>query len=244
MHAFDAVLEAYTLIMRILFLICLLMIFISVAFGQLDANSITVTGSQSLAAGQPDQAVFTVQVQSGLDTSLDDVIAALQGTGITAAHFFNLNASFGFGGAGGGTGTGTGTGVSGLSPGSGLNWVFQFGAPFAKVKDTVTTLTTLQQSLAKKNNGVVMFFSIDRTQVSTQLQPTCSLSALIADARARAQKIADAGGVGLGSILAMSSVTPNSFIGIFQVPSLGATVTPTPLPMTCSLVAKFALQRF
>src|SRR2546429_9770598 len=65
----------------------------SLAFGQLDSNSITVTASRSTTL-QPDQAIFSVDVSSGLDTTIDDVIAALAGSGILIANFQGVNNSF------------------------------------------------------------------------------------------------------------------------------------------------------
>jgi hypothetical protein len=56
-------------------------LFCSLAFGQIDSNSITVTASNNVSL-QPDQAVFGTTVQSGINTGLDDVLMALQGSGI------------------------------------------------------------------------------------------------------------------------------------------------------------------
>ena len=72
--------------MRKCFLYFGLIVFASLAFGQLDSNSVTVTASRGVSV-QADQAVFGVFVDSGLNTSLDDVLAALQGSGITVANF-------------------------------------------------------------------------------------------------------------------------------------------------------------
>ena len=65
----------------------------SLAFAQLDSNSITVTASRATVL-QPDQVIFVVNVTSGLDTSLDNVIAALSGTGITVANFTGINSGY------------------------------------------------------------------------------------------------------------------------------------------------------
>ena len=76
------------------------LLFSPLAFGQLDSNSITVTASRN-ASLQPDQAVFAVSVQSGISASLDDVLAALQGSGITAANLSSVSSvqqNFGVGG--------------------------------------------------------------------------------------------------------------------------------------------------
>src|SRR5579863_4641627 len=80
------IVREYTAKMRKSALVCFMMLSGSLAFGQLDSNSITVSASRSTSL-QPDLAVFAVTVQSGLSTSLADVIAALQGSGITQANF-------------------------------------------------------------------------------------------------------------------------------------------------------------
>ncbi len=58
----------------------------SLAFGQLDPNSITVSATRSSNV-QPDQAVFAVYVDAGINASLNDVLSAVQSVGITAANF-------------------------------------------------------------------------------------------------------------------------------------------------------------
>jgi hypothetical protein len=179
--------------MRKIPLITALVLSLSVAFAQLDSNSITVTASRGNSATAPDQTVFGVVVTSGVDTGLDDVIALLQGTGISAANLQALNEYT------------IASGPSG-QPTETLNWRFSFTAPLAKNKDTIATLTNLQATIAKKNNGVMMSFSIQGTQSTLQPQ-TCSQSDLLTDARTQAQKLADGAGVSVGNILAMSSPT-------------------------------------
>jgi len=228
---------------KYLFLLPLLL-FIPLALGQLDSNSVTVTVSRAVAAGQPDQELFNVSVQSSLTATFDDIIGALQGSGITAANFFSLGSQLcGLNGTGTGAGTciGTGTGIPG--DGSALTWSFQFAAPFAKAKDTLTMLSALQQSIAKKKSGLSLSFSLVGTQVSAQAQPTCSLTDLVADARSRAQSLASAGSLSVGNILAMSSPTPVSGVSL-PVATLGALSAPSAAPVSCSLTVKFALVRF
>src|SRR5437016_5851611 len=102
--------------------------FAALAFGQLDSNTVTVTASRT-SNPQPDQAVFVVTVQSGLSTTLGDVLAALQGSGITLADF---------------------SGVGGYSslrsvfpippdlltlPPPGIEWAFRLTAPLGSTKD-------------------------------------------------------------------------------------------------------------
>ena len=114
--------------------IFLLILSTPAAFAQLDSNSVTVSATRSLAQ-QPDNVLFGVTVQSGLNTSLDDVVAALQGSGITAANFSAVTVPF----------------VGNLIPPQPptvtpmLQWTFALPAPLAKIKDTIATLTGLQQ---------------------------------------------------------------------------------------------------
>src|SRR5713101_5729271 len=71
------------------FLICIILASASLVFAQADSNSITVNASRN-ANLQADQAVFNVSVTSGLNASIDDVLGALQGSGITLANFTGI----------------------------------------------------------------------------------------------------------------------------------------------------------
>jgi uncharacterized protein YggE len=215
-------------------LVCLVMWLAPPAFGQLESNSITVSVSRS-ATVQPDQVVFAVTVQSGLSTSLDDVVAALQGSGITAANL---------------------AGVNSINPllyvqpaPPPLSWTFTLTEPFSKQKDTVTSLTALQQTIAQAKSGLTLSFTIAGTQVSAQAlqSQTCSLSGLISDATSQAQSIAAAAGVTVGPILALSTSTAspipaavNFISGAFS----SVYVAPSPYAPPCGLTVKFGLLRF
>lgn len=190
---------------------------VSLAYGQLDSNSITVTANRN-AAVQPDQVVFLVGVSAGLNTSLDDVLAAVAGAGITQANFSSVNPF---------------PGVIPLNPITGtalpllqnITWNFTLPVSLSKMKDTVATLTGLQKTITQNNSGLMLSFNVQGTQVSPQLlqMQTCSVADLLSDARTKAQQLANAADLFLGSVLAMSSVT-------------------TPVPL-CSLTVKFAVTR-
>jgi hypothetical protein len=215
----------------------LLILSVPAAFAQLDSNSVTVSATRSMAQ-QPDQVLFAVNVQSGLNTGLDDVVAALQGSGITAANFSGVsmgpNVIF------------VGVGPQPVPPimAPAMQWIFSLPAPLAKIKDTIATLTVLQQSIAKQNTGLTLSFSVQGTQVSAQSQQSfvCPIPDLLADATTQAQKLASAAGLNLGGVLAMSNGT--------SVPSVSASVTgvlsfaPPVLPSICSMTVKFALLRY
>jgi uncharacterized protein YggE len=113
-------------------------------------------------------------------------------------------------------------------------------APLAQTKTTVATLTTLQQTIASANNGLSLSFTIVGTQVSQQLaqSQTCSLFSLIANATTQAQSLANASGLHLGSITAISGNTSTA-VGT-PPPSPYASSTPPP----CSITVRFAAARF
>lgn len=198
----------------------------SLAFGQLDSNSVTVTASRS-GNLQPDQVVFRVFVSSGVDATVDDIVAALQASGIGIANFTGvstLQVQY----------------VNGQPTGQTLQWAFGLPVPFAKMKETVAMLTGLQASILKKNTGLTLTFNVQGTQVSQQLQQsqTCSNPDLLADARAQAQKLADAAGLIVGTILSLSSSTSTT-ASAGNIVSDNYYFSPF-----CSITVKFALGRF
>ena len=217
----------YTLTMRKFHFLIGTLFSCSALFGQLDSNSVTVTASRN-ATLQPDQVVFSIQVQSGLTTSLDDVLAALSGSGITQANF-----------------TGITTGVPQFVTGSVqplplIGWTFALAVPLSKITDTVKSLTALQQQVVAKSK-FALSFTVQGTQVSQQAQQSqpCSIPDLLSDARAQAQKLTNASGFTLDTILAMSGTTATAAPGPV---GLSGILLPSSVP--CLLTVKFGLLRF
>lgn len=198
------------------------------AFAQLDSNSVTVTASRNINL-QPDQIVFAVRVISGLNTNLDEVLAAVQGSGIGMGNFTGLSTVQQFG-------------TPGQQPQPMLEWTFGLPVPLSRTKETTAALTTLQQTIAQKNSGLALSFNVQGSQVSPQLQQsqTCPFPDLIADARAQAQKLANASGLSVGNILAMSGSTATTVSnGVVLTASSYVSFLPA-----CSVTVKFALGRF
>src|SRR5260370_35821053 len=122
--------------MRKSFPILALLAFASFISAQTDSNSITVTASRNPNL-QADQAVFGVSVSSGLNASLEDVLGALQGSGITLANFTGV-----FSPPGPIVFTIPVIGIAPIAPTPSLQWSFTLAVPLSKIKDTITTLTT------------------------------------------------------------------------------------------------------
>ena len=160
----------------------------SLAFCQLESDTITIqaTRPMSFQTLQPDQVVFNVTVNSPLNAGLDDVLAAVQSSGITSANFSNLSNS-----------------GDNRAP---LQWWFSLTVPIAKWKATVTLLTALQQSINKNNSGMQLSFGVQilRSSTASSQAQSCSPADLVADAQAQAQKVAAAAGLFVGQIVAIS----------------------------------------
>jgi hypothetical protein len=201
----------------------LLLLLPALVFGQTTPNSVTVTASRN-GSLQPDQVVFSIDVESSLTSSLQDAVNALQGLGITAADFQSVQ-------------------LNQVSDDSGqrsvLGWSFTLAAPVSNMKVTVALLGAVQESIAKSANGLSMSFRVQALQASPAVaksQP-CSMSGLLADARAQAAKIAGSAGMTVGSALAISGTTTASD----SLANPFASASSTPL---CSVTVKFALGGF
>ena len=194
----------------------------ALALAQTPPNSVTVTASRN-ANLAPDQALISVTVNTNLNGSLDDAVAALQGSGITAANF---------------SGVSTTVVSSGQQSVTQLRWAFSTVADLANLKATFATLTGVQQAVASKKNGMSVTFSVSGTQVSqkaAQSQP-CSISDLMSDARAQAGRLASTAGMTIGAVLAVSGGTTTTATGAGT--NVVTSVVSQPV---CSLTVKFAL---
>lgn len=189
------------------------------AFGQLDSNSVTVTVSNNTTI-RPDQAVFVVSVTSDIETTLADVLAAVQPAGLTMANFSGVTAGIVF--------------ISGPQRRQNLRWDFSMAAPLADTNSTIAALTALQQSIHRLNGGLSFSFAMQGIQVSTQAlqSQTCDFAALLNQARTKAQDLAATGGRTISGIAALST-SASTIVGALP-PGLG-------IPPPCSATVKFAL---
>ena len=181
---------------------------------QLANNTVTVTASQSSTA-QPDEAVFSVTVSSGVDKSLDDVVAAVTGLGIMATNLVQISSPL--------TASSSSVPLPSNVPAPSLGWTFQLAVPFSKLKDTTSALASLQKSISQNNSGLSLTYSLSSTRISGQQTPNCNLADLVTKARAQAQDIASAAGFKAGAIVGLTSATSNA------------------VPPICSLTARFAM---
>jgi hypothetical protein len=217
----------------------------SCVFGQLDDNTVTITASRNISL-QPDFAVVGIYVDAPYNDGLDDILNALDGSGLTADDL---------------------TGVNTSGPLSEqvqrTAWTFARAVPFAKLKDMLASLTAVQQGLAGSgtrgaaNASVSMTFSVQGSQVSPELQASqpCPLPALVSDARAQAQQLAMAAGFTVGPVVAISdgSSTGGTYgavlgavfglaagaISVSRIGTFSSLITQP--PVNCSMTVQFQL---
>lgn len=180
-------------------LLVLLVVCSLCAAGQTPVNTITVTAYRNSTAA-PDLVAFTVAVDAPISMTRDDVIAALQGSGIGLANFQSVYSTF--------------TYTADNQQVQQLEWSFSVTTPLAALKDGIASLAALKQSLAK--SGLTLSFMIQGTQTSAaaaQAHP-CSQAGLLADARAQAQSIAALATMRVLAVVSMATsvadVTPGN----------------------------------
>jgi len=162
------------------------------AFAQVDSNTVTVIASRTLKL-PPERASFSVYVSAPITATLDDVLAALSGSGITAADLYSVVQEFQFGPTTRPT----------------LDWTFTLTVPVTKLGDTNIALAKLQASSLRQANGIRVSFSGASFRTADQVVngQSCKTSDLLADSRVQAQEIATATGRILGRLLAMAGST-------------------------------------
>ncbi len=206
------------MIMRIHGLALFLLLPAGLLIGQID--TITITSTRTVYT-QPDQVSLGVAVTSMRPISLDEVVTALQGSGITASNLSGTN---------------------------GFSWSFTLPVAFSQLPQMLAALGGLKQSVQQKSSGLSLAFGVVGTQNSTA--SACATPAdLLADASQQAQKLANVSGLTLGPVvwLATTAPTPGNIIPVLRLGDFVATgvftSTTTSNPAYCSLTAKFKIIR-
>jgi hypothetical protein len=197
-------------------------------FGQLVSDTLTISASRVLSV-LADQTDFNVSVDSTPAQGLDEILTALQTSGITAANLSSLRS---------------------LTNGT-LEWQFNMPVSFAKVQTTAASLVTLQQTIAKSNNGLKLSFYIGGLQSSDALAQaqSCPVTDLLSDAQSQAKKLADAPGFTVGPILTIDSSSANGapallFFSASRMLASFQWFNPAPAPPNCAITVKFRLLRY
>jgi len=160
------------------------------AAADLDSNSVTVTATRTVSA-QPDQVALSVDLLATPDVALDDVLARLKGSGITAADLNGVYTSYG---------------VQYVAANRFLDWNFNLNVAFTKMKDTLKALKALQTSIPAIQDSPALTFSVTGTRYSADAlaAQSCPLPALVSDARRQADAMASAAGMKTGAIVSLT----------------------------------------
>ena len=158
-------------------------------FAQVDSNSVTVNVSRA-ANTAPDEVLLSVGVLSGYNSTLDDILAALKGTSISASNLSSVSTPLY------------------LVSQPQLEWTFGLSLPLSKLNETSAALLAAQQRQPKKG-GLTISFYVAETKASIQSQQSqgCDPSALLSDAQSQAQVLAAASNRIVGRLLGISAAT-------------------------------------
>jgi uncharacterized protein YggE len=190
--------------------------------GQLGTGTVTVTASNN-SNPQPDQAIFSVSVESAVTQSLEGVVTALTPAGISAANLTGLNLQSATG-----------------SQKQALSWFFQLTVPLSQIKNTAASLLSLQKTIGQNGSGLTLSFSVQGTQVSSQLMQNCDFTGLMANARTEAQNIAAASGFTSGAVVGLTGSVSQSIPGCSLTATFGLPVArsgPNTITVTASQTA-------
>ncbi len=205
---------------------------LGVTFGgaQQVPNAITVSASRTVNV-PPDMVTIYAYVDNGAIATIDGALAALPGSGFTAANLYNFSANS----------------QSGQSL---LEWEFSMALPFSKMNDT---LAALQQAASQ---STAVSFGVGGAQLSPQLLAAqdCSYASLLNDAQAQARQVTAAAGISLNDLIAVGeSSTPTAAFrsgdfsqivtGNFTIYNPFTVSYPTypSQPTSCTLVARYGM---
>jgi len=206
--------------MRPLWITILSLAIASAAFGQLDSNSISITASRSVIL-QPDTARISATVTTAPDANLDDVLAGLQGSGISAGNLI---------------------GVSTVN--RSLAWNFSLTVPIAQTKDTLASLSALKLNFSVTGVQVSEAATPACPRSDLIADATAQARKLAAAAGLTVGRILAVSDnpLQVAAVVPTAAERSGSFSFLIGLPSVQQFLSPSPR-FTCSLTVQFALGR-
>jgi hypothetical protein len=212
---------------------------IACAAAQPAGPSVTVSASKQINL-PIEQANFEVSVGSGLSATLDQVLPVVQSLGLTASDLASISGpSIGF--------------QLTTQPPNQILWSFRLVRSFAQLSQAFSELNSWSNGVNSKFTATFALASLATTEATTRRLADDALPGLIADARAKAQHLADAAGLTVGPILSLTNPSIPAVVGVVapgrpdgtilslaQIVNLFA-ASPT---STASVTIRFSLIRF
>jgi hypothetical protein len=181
--------------------LCCLLLAAGAAFGQIDAETITVVSRSSTAPAGPDTVTYDLNVTAVVGRGLDEVLKALAGVGVTERDLMGVS-----------------SGASRCDPLLGrcspaLSWGFRFSSPIAKLPDTLKALA------GPAPDGMTVSYSASSGGLAAS--PECAYPTLISQARRHAESLAAAAGVRVGRVTALSDAMDEQTSAAFSFVRVG-----------------------
>lgn len=174
----------------------------------IESKSITLTVTKSVALPTADIQI-TVNILGGLDTTLDQVLAAVKDVGLTGQDLVGL-----------------GTMPMGPRPDQfRLNYGFRLVVPFSRMKQTLDALDRLRRTIDTNLELQYYAASVAASPAAFDQARQRVLSELIQEAQTKAQALADAARLKLGPITGILDATASG--GYAAPPGLQAYFTLT-----------------
>jgi hypothetical protein len=206
--------------MRSLWLGILLATVESLAFGQLDSDTLTVSVTQSINP-QPDQIVFGIIQTAPPDRSLDEVAASLKAAGITATKFST---------------------VYSVPDSPDLHWVFTLAVPLSKIRATAAQL--MAQNISFSVDGLQVSDELQRAQqcsLPSMFADIRTRAKNIADAAELV--VGDVLSISQENVPGVIQAS-YSFVSVSRLSWFQPLLTPSPAPVNCFLTVQFRLLRY
>lgn len=196
------------------------------AFAQ-TMDGLTTSASKTITLW-PDNAVFVVDVTSAAGTTVDQAVAWLSGTGITATNLVGAGSTQDY--------------LSSLTPVMRMQHEFQMTVPYPKISDMTEKLRTATRSVTAAGGNLAYGLTLTASDDALQLARQRVLPDLITEVKRRADTLAQASGLMVGTIQAISD---NSYVsGVISASRIyGSSTTSAGLQATFSVSAKFSVLR-
>jgi uncharacterized protein YggE len=174
-----------------------LLAFCTPVFAESDAIAVTVSRNVDLS---PDTLYISLSIATDPDVSLDQVLQAAEGLGLSARNLLGVNFQ-----------------QFGPSPTQvRLGYNFDLSVAFGRSKETTDKLSALRRTLAAATPAMelqIFGMSVSAEDTSRQQARQRLLAPLFEEARARADELSKAAGVSLGSVVGVSEAWAPSGAG-------------------------------
>lgn len=190
-------------------------------------NAITVTVSRNVDLS-PDAIFFALAIVTDPDITLDQVLEAAQGLGLTAQSLTSVNLQ-----------------QYGPSPGqTRLAYAFTLSVAYSKFKDTNDKLATVRRTMAAATPPMdlqVYAISISPSDAGRDQARQGLLGPLFGDARTRADQLAKAAGVELSGVVGVTEAWASPTGYPYYGPN-GGPIGPTTLKTAFSLTVSYGVK--